>query len=192
MVYDPAYFNDRLLLGLKGTMSEAELHVLNARLQGGMRNKARRGELELPLPIGLVYHPNGSVVFDPDQQIQATLKLLFDTYRPIQSASMVVRRCRREGWLFPCRICAGIGKGELQWSTLNTSRALQILHNPRYAGAFVYGRTRTGRKADLSSTQLKVPRADWQVLIREAHVGYIDWDELGAQPGSAQAECWGI
>lgn len=159
-------------------MSEAELHVLNARLQGGMRNKARRGELELPLPIGLVYHPNGSVVLDPDQQIHASLRLLFDTYRQTHSASMVVRRFRREGWVFPRRIRRGIGKGEVQWGGLNTSRVLQILHNPRHAGAFVYGRTRIGRKADLTSTQLKVAQSDWQVLIRGAHVGYIDWDEF--------------
>ncbi|CAG9169685.1 recombinase family protein [Cupriavidus pinatubonensis] len=177
-VYDPAYFNDRLLLGLKGTMSEAELHVLKARLQGGMRNKARRGELELPLPIGLVYHPDGSVVLDPDQQIQDSLRLLFETYRQTQSASMVVRRFRREGWLFPRRIARGIGKGEVHWGELNTSRALQILHNPRYAGAFVYGRTRVGRKADMTATQLKVDQADWQVLIRDAHVGYINWAEF--------------
>ncbi|MGF6483070.1 recombinase family protein [Paraburkholderia sp. JPY419] len=177
-VYDPAYFNDRLLLGLKGTMSEAELHVLNARLQGGMRNKARRGELEVPLPIGFVYHPNGSVVMDPDQQIHASVQLLFETYRQTRSASMVVRRFRREGWVFPRRIRRGIGKGEIHWGELNTSRVLQILHNPRYAGAFVYGRTRTGRKADLTSTQLKVAQSDWQVLIRDAHVGYINWDEF--------------
>lgn len=159
-------------------MSEAELHVLNARLQGGMRNKARRGELELPLPVGLVYHPNGSVVLDPDQQIHASLRLLFDTYRQTHSASMVVRRFRREGWSFPRRIRRGIGKGEVHWTALNTSRVLQILHNPRYAGAFVYGRTRTGCKADLTSTQLKVAQSDWQVLIRDAHIGYIDWDEF--------------
>jgi DNA invertase Pin-like site-specific DNA recombinase len=177
-VYDPAYFNDRLLLGLKGTMSEAELHVLHARLQGGLRNKARRGELELPLPIGLTYHPNGSVVLDPDQQIHASLRLLFDTYRHTRSASMVVRRFRREGWSFPRRIRRGIGKGEVHWGALNTSRVLQILHNPRYAGAFVYGRTRSGRKADLTSTQLRIAQTDWQVLIRDAHVGYIDWDEF--------------
>lgn len=84
-VYDPAHFNDRLLLGLKGTMSEAELHVLKARLQGGIRNKAHRGELEMPLPIGLVYHPDGSVVLDPDQQIRGAVQLLFDTFaKPLQ------------------------------------------------------------------------------------------------------------
>lgn len=177
-VYDPACFNDRLLLGLKGAMSEAELHVLSARLQGGMRNKARRGELELPLPIGLVYHPNGSVVLDSDQQIQGSLRLLFDTYRQTHSATVVVRRFRREGWVFPRRVRCGIGKGELHWGELTTSRVLQILHNPRYAGAFVYGRTRAGRKADLTSTQLKVAQSEWQVLIRDAHASYIDWDEF--------------
>lgn len=147
-VYDPSDFNDRLLLGLKGTMSEAELHVLKARLQGGIRNKARRGELEMPLPIGLVTHPDGSVVLDPDRQIQSSLRLLFETYRQTQSASMVVRRFRREGWVFPRRIQHGLGKGDVHWGEIDTSRVLQILHNPRYAGAFVYGRTRTGRKAD--------------------------------------------
>ena len=177
-IYDPACFNDRLLLGLKGTMSEAELHVLKARLQGGIRNKAQRGELEMPLPIGLVYHPNGSVVLDPDQQIQASLRLLFETYRQTQSASMVVRRFRREGWVFPRRIHRGIGKGDVHWGEIDTSRVLQILHNPRYAGAFVYGRTRAGRKADLTCTQIKVNRSEWQVLIREAHAGYIGWEEF--------------
>jgi DNA invertase Pin-like site-specific DNA recombinase len=177
-IYDPAYFNDRMLLGLKGTMSEAELHVLKARLQGGIRNKARRGELEVPLPVGLIYHPNGSVVVDPDQQIEASLRLLFETYRQTHSASMVVRRFRREGWVFPRRVQRGIGKGDVHWGELNTSRVLQILHNPRYAGAYVYGRTRTGRKADLTSTQLKLDRADWQVLIHNAHTGYIAWDEF--------------
>jgi DNA invertase Pin-like site-specific DNA recombinase len=91
-IYDPAHFNDRLLLGLKGTMSEAELHVLKARLLGGQRNKARRGELEMSLPIGLVYDAVGAVVLDPDQQIQQSIRLLFDTFREIQSATAVVRR----------------------------------------------------------------------------------------------------
>lgn len=117
-------------------------------------------------------------MLDPDKQIHASLRLLFDTYRQTRSASMVVRRFRREGWSFPRWIRRGIGKGEVHWGALNTSRVLQILHNPRYAGAFVYGRTRTGRKADLTSTQLRVAQSDWQVLIRDAHIGYIDWDEF--------------
>nr|WP_292413289.1 recombinase family protein [Mesorhizobium sp.] len=141
-VYDPAYFNDRMLLGLKGTMSEAELHILKSRLQGGILNKARRGELEMPLPIGLVYTPDARVVLDPDRQIQDTVRLLFDTFRQTGPACAVVRRLRGEKILFPRRIRRGIGKGDVLWSEIDHSRVLQILHNPRYAGAFAYGRTR--------------------------------------------------
>lgn len=177
-VYDPAHFNDRLLLGLKGAMSEAELHVLKARLQGGIRNKARRGELELPLPIGLTYHPNGSVALDPDQAIRAALQLLFDTFRQTNSASATVKRFRREGWQFPRRIARGIGKGDVLWGPLEHCRAVQVLHNPRYAGAFVYGRTRTAHRGVHKQTQLKVAREDWQVLIRDARPGYLDWEEF--------------
>jgi DNA invertase Pin-like site-specific DNA recombinase len=176
-IYDPVHFNDRLLLGLKGTMSEAELHVLKARLQGGIRNKARRGELELSLPIGLVYAANGSVVLDPDRQIQDTVRVLFETFRQSGSASAVVRRFQREGWLFPRRIRRGVGKGDLLWGALDHSRVVQILHNPRYAGAFVYGRTRGGRNAQLKSIQHKVAREQWHVLIPDAHAGYIAWEE---------------
>ncbi len=177
-IYDPAYFNDRLLLGLKGAMSEAELHVLNARLQGGIRNKARRGELELPLPIGLTYHPNGSVVLDPDQSVRSAIELLFDTFRQTLSGTATVRRFRREGWLFPRFVRRGVGKGDLLWGSLDHSRAIQILHNPRYAGAFVYGRTRGAYRVGHKHHTVKVARDDWQVLIREAHPGYIDWEEF--------------
>lgn len=177
-VYDPAYFNDRLLLGLKGAMSEAELHVLKARLQGGIRNKARRGELEVPLPVGLVYLPDGSVGLDPDQSIRSAVQLLFDIFRQTSSATATVKRFRREGWLFPRIIRRGIGKGEVLWAPLEHCRVVQILHNPRYAGAFVYGRTRGVYRGGRSAHAVKVDRADWQVLIREAHPGYIDWDEF--------------
>src|SRR5882757_3301512 len=109
-IYDPAHFNDRLLLGLKGTMSEAELHVLKARLIGGQRNKARRGALEVPLPIGLIYNAAGAVVLDPDPRIQAGVRLIFDTFRQMRSAHAVQDRFRREGLEFPCRIRGGTGK----------------------------------------------------------------------------------
>ena len=177
-VYDPAHFNDRLLLGLKGTMSEAELHVLKARLQGGIRNKARRGELEMPLPIGLVYHADGSVILDPDQQIRAAVQLLFETFRQCASATATVRRFRREGWLFPCRIRRGIGKGDLHWVALEHWRIVDILHNPRYAGAFAYGRTRQVYRVGRKHNAVQLKREDWQVLIRDAHPGYVDWDEF--------------
>ncbi|MEH6584741.1 MAG: recombinase family protein [Halioglobus sp.] len=177
-VYNPAHFNDRLLLGLKGTMSEAELHVMKARLQGGVRNKARRGELKLPLPIGLVYQPDDTVALDADRQIRQSLEWLFSSFHEAGSAMAVVRRFKREGLEFPQRIRRGIGKGEVHWGAINHSRVIQILHNPRYAGAFVYGRWRSGRTAELNPTVKKVAQEDWQVLIQEAHVGYISWEEF--------------
>lgn len=178
-VYDPAHFNDRLLLGLKGTMSEAELHVLKARLLGGQRNKARRGELEVGLPVGMVYDPLGAVSLDPDQQIQQAIRMVFDTFRESHSASAVVRRFTREHLRFPQRIRRGIGKGDLLWGALEQSRVCQILHNPRYAGAYVYGRTHGVPSADLKARRtLKVARNDWPVLIKDAHPGYIAWEEF--------------
>jgi DNA invertase Pin-like site-specific DNA recombinase/DNA-binding XRE family transcriptional regulator len=177
-IYDPAHFNDRLLLGLKGTMSEAELHILKSRLQGGILNKARRGELEMPLPIGLVYDGAGRVVLDPDRQVRDTVQMLFDTFRDSGSACAVVRRLRGQQVLFPRRVRRGIGKGDLLWGVLDVSRVLQILHNPRYAGAFVYGRSRIACNAQLRAVQISVKQQDWQVLIREAHEGYIDWQEF--------------
>src|SRR5262252_8418806 len=103
-------------------------------------NKARRGELELPLPIGLVYRADGTIELDPDRQIRASVQLLFDTFGEVASASAVVRRFGRERWEFPRRIRRGIGKGDVLWGVLDHSRVTQILHNPRYAGAFAYGR----------------------------------------------------
>lgn len=178
-VYDPTHFNDRLLLGLKGAMSEAELHVLKARLQGGIINKARRGELEVPLPIGLVYRPDSTVEIDPDIEIAAAVRWVFDTFRTAGSAMAVVKRFQTEALQFPRRLRRGINKGQVLWGKLDHSRVLQLLHNPRYAGAFVYGRTRICHlPPQQTSSQRKVPREQWQVLIPHAHPGYIDWDEF--------------
>ena len=133
------------------------------------------------LPIGLVYDAAGAVVLDPDQQIQQSrVRLLFDTFREIGSASAVVRRFFREGIRFPRRIRRGIGKGDLLWGDLNHSRVIQILHNPRYTGAFVYGRHKTVPSMITKRTTrvLKVARDDWMVLIRDVHPGYISWEEF--------------
>ncbi len=176
-VYDPAHFNDRLLLGLKGTMSEAELHVLRARLQGGIRNKARRGELFVRPPMGFVYNADGKLVVDPDQQVQQSVRLLFETFRRTGSAMAVVRVFAEQGLQFPRRVHTGPNKGDLTWAGLEHSRALRILHNPRYTGAFVYGRTHSRKTVEGDWVIEPVPREEWEVLIREAHAGYIDWDE---------------
>jgi DNA invertase Pin-like site-specific DNA recombinase len=140
-IYDPAHFNDRLLLGLKGTMSEAELHIMRARLIGGMMSKARRGELQMRLPIGLVYDAAGRVVLDPDKQVQQTLHTFFETFRRTGSAMATVKAFREQSLTFPRRVSHGPNKGEILWGALVHHLALRVLHNPRYAGAFCYGRS---------------------------------------------------
>ena len=160
-LYDPADFNDRLLLGLKGTMSEAELHFIRARLQGGILSKARRGELPMPLPVGLVTDPAGKVVLDPDHAVQDAIHHLFATFARTGSARAVVYAFNRDGLRFPSRIRKGERKGELAWNELTHWRALRTLHNPRYAGAFVYGQRRTRKTPDGRTTTRQLPREQW-------------------------------
>ena len=174
-VYDPGDFNDRLLLGLKGTMSEAELHMMRVRLRGGMLNAARRGELRTPLPVGLVYDPLGQVVLDPDPQVQHSLRLLFDTFTRTGSAQATVRHFNSENLRFPHRPRGGPHRGELHWKSLKFSRVLYVLHNPRYAGAFAYGRTRYQRRPGGGGESRRLAREEWTVLIVDAHPGYITW-----------------
>jgi DNA invertase Pin-like site-specific DNA recombinase len=177
-LYDPGEFNDRLLLGLKGTMSEAELHFLRARLRGGQLSKARRGELQVALPVGLVYDPAGKVVLDPDQGVQQALRHLFQTFERTGSARAVVQAFNREGLRFPVRVRSGARKGELVWMPLRHWRVLRTLHNPRYAGAFVYGRRRTRKTPEGALSFHELPREQWTALIRDAHPGYISWDRF--------------
>jgi DNA invertase Pin-like site-specific DNA recombinase len=179
-LYDPAAFNDRLLLGLKGELSQAELHFLKERMRGGVLNKARRGELEMGPPIGLVYLSDGRIGLDPDQEVQSALRMIFDTFERLGSAMQTVRFFRDERLRFPRRIRTGTNKGELIWGKPEHSRILQILHNPRYAGAFVYGRTHSKHKPDGKYTTVKVPREKWQYLIRDLHPGYISWEQFEA------------
>lgn len=175
-LYDPSGFNDRLLLGLKGTMSEAELHILKARMRGGQLNKARRGELEMGPPVGLVYRTDGTIGLDPDAQVQNAIRLVFETFERTGSAVQTVRFFRNQGLLFPRRLRTGSNKGDLLWASPNHSRILQVLHNPRYAGAFAYGRTRTRHRPDGGISVVKVARADWQFVMPGTHQGYIDWE----------------
>src|ERR1700688_91487 len=129
-IYDPSHFNDRLLLGLKGTMSEAELHVLKTRLRGGILNKAQRGEYRCPLPTGLVYDEAGNVVLDPDVQVRDAIAYFFETFSRVGSASQTVKVFRTEGLDFPSRL-----RGEATvFRPLTASTAMRTLHNPRYAG----------------------------------------------------------
>jgi len=175
-LYDPTDFNDRLLLGLKGTMSEAELHFLRARLIGGQLSKARRGELQMGLPVGLVYDPAGKVVLDPDSGVQQAIRQVFTLFARTGSARAVVQQFNADGLLFPVRVRTGAHKGELAWMPLQHWRVLRTLHNPRYAGAFAYGRRRETLAAGGKKSYQLVPREQWIALIRDAHPGYISWD----------------
>lgn len=177
-LYNPNDFNDRLLLGMKGTMSEAELHMLRARLRGGILNKARRGELPGPLPVGFLYDERQKVRLDPDRQVQEALRMVFQTFRSAGSAMQVVRHFRHQQLLFPRRLRTGATKGTLIWGELCHQRVLQLLHNPRYAGAFFFGRTRTRPLPDGGQVVVKMPRDEWQALVQDAHERYIAWDEF--------------
>lgn len=177
-LYNPADFNDRLLLGLKGTMSEAELHFISARLRGGQLSKARRGELPLLLPIGLVYDPAGKVVLDPDAGVSRAVHHLFSTFARTGSARATVQAFRDESLSFPARVRSGPHKGELTWMPLRHWRVLRTLHNPRYAGAFAYGRLHVRKGVNGKLSTEKVPREDWTALILDAHPGYITWEQF--------------
>jgi DNA invertase Pin-like site-specific DNA recombinase len=179
-LYHPGEFNDRLLLGLKGTMSEAELHFIRARLRGGQLSKARRGELKMGLPVGLVYDPADRVVLDPDTGVREAINYVFTTFARTGSARTVVQEFNRAGLQFPVRIRKGPHKGELAWMPLTHWRVLRTLHNPRYAGAFVYGRRREGRTPAGKTTLTKLPREQWVALIHDAHPGYLSWEQYEA------------
>lgn len=174
-IYDPAHYNDRLLLGLKGAMSEAELHMLRARLIGGMMNKARRGELRCRLPIGLIYDSADHVVLDPDKQVQGAIKLFFETFERTGSAWATIKVFTKQGLTFPRRVTHGVNKGQVLWGELAHHRALCVLHNPRYAGAFCYGRSRQSKTGKSRYKQL--PRDQWIALLPDAHPGYISWEQ---------------
>jgi DNA invertase Pin-like site-specific DNA recombinase len=172
-VYDPAGFNDRLLLGLKGTMSEAELHVIKARLRGGILNKARRGEFRCPLPTGLAYDHSGAVVLDPDMQVRETIVHFFDTFSRVGSASQTVKTFRQEGLLFPSRL----HNSETVFRPLTVSTAQRVLTNPRYAGAYAYGRRQFRRSIDGRKTVRTRGLDGWLACIPDAHPGYISWEQ---------------
>jgi DNA invertase Pin-like site-specific DNA recombinase len=180
-VYDPADFNDALLLGLKGTIAQAELHFMRARLLGGRLNKARKGELRLPLPVGFVHGDQG-IGLDPDQEIQGAVRILFDTFRETGSAYAVVQRFAEKGFTFPKRAYGGIWNGRMISGRLTHGRVIDVLKNPAYTGAYVYGRYRYKKEVsssgDFRVRMIHVPRESWQVTIQDHHQGYITWDEF--------------
>jgi DNA invertase Pin-like site-specific DNA recombinase len=176
-IYDPSAFNDRLLLGLKGTMSEAELHVLRARLNGGIRNKAARGELRRGLPVGLVWgEEDGEVRLDPDEAVSSAIRTVFERFTELGSVRRVWLWFRSEELLFPLRRIPG---EPIQWVKPTYLSIHHVLSNPVYAGAYTYGKTRRERYLDgmgrVRQRTRHLPRGEWSVLIPEHHPGYISW-----------------
>ena len=175
-LYHPGSFNDRLLLGLKGTMSEAELHVLRARLEGGIRNKAARGELRKALPIGLVWgEEEGEILLDPDEAIRGAIQTIFDRFAELGSVRQVWLWMRREGMQFPMHRFA---HGEIEWTIPTYHQIHSVLESPVYAGAYAFGKTRRERYVDehgqTRQRMRRLPQAEWQVLIWDHHPGFID------------------
>ena len=182
-VYDMSDFNDRLLIGLKGTMGEAELHFLHARMIGGKENAASRGELRFPLPVGYVYDPDGKIIMDPDEEVRNAISTLFKEFRASGSAYGVVRYFAKNSLSFPKRAYGGAWNGKITWATLTHSRVLAVIHNPSYAGAYVYGRFRDQKTVDsdghFEHHSVRLPnREDWKVFIPDHHQAYISWDDF--------------
>jgi DNA invertase Pin-like site-specific DNA recombinase len=180
-VYDPASYNDRLLLGLKGTMSEAELHILKARMLEGKRAKARRGELGKPVPMGYVRRASGEVAFDPDEQAQTTIRLVFDLFERFRTGGKVMRYLVDYGIRMPVRVPGGPRKGELEWHRVNRVSLYNLLTNPIYAGAYVYGARSTDRRRQKPGRPSAGRRSfrieDVDVFLPDRIPAYISWEQ---------------
>jgi len=180
-IYDPTTYNDRLLLGLKGTMSEAELHIIKQRMLAGKRAKAQRGELGMRPPMGYVRQPSGEFIKDPDEQAQAVIALVFEVFERKGTINAVLQHLVKHGVRMPYRVATGPAKGELEWRRPNRVTLSNLLHHPVYAGAFVYGRRRTDPRRKVPgrpSTGRTVTKPDeWEVLLKDRLPAYISWEQ---------------
>src|SRR5919109_1412027 len=183
-IYDPGQYNDRLLLGFRGTMSEAELHWLHCRLVGGKLEKAQQGTLRSRLPVGLVYDGAGQIVFDPDEAIQQAVRQVFAVFATAKSALAVVKHFADHRLQIPDRLWQRACRDDVVWRPLRHARVLSMLHNPFYAGAYVYGRTTTRRRPlpgeapRIKGSSRQVKREEWAILLRDHHPGYISWEQF--------------
>jgi DNA invertase Pin-like site-specific DNA recombinase len=180
--YDPADFNDGLLLGLKGAMAQAELHFLHARLQGGKLNKAKKGELRFPVPVGFGYDEQGRIILDPDVEVQGVVSLVFRLFREMGSAFGVMQRFSESTLRFPKRSYGGAWDGKIIWGQLTHSRVLSMLKNPSYAGMYVFGRYQCRRhispEGGVQKRIQEVAMSDWRVSLKDHHEGYITLEEF--------------
>jgi DNA invertase Pin-like site-specific DNA recombinase len=179
--YDPADFNDGLVLGIKGQFAQAELHIIRARLHGAKLNKAQKGELRFPVPVGFVYDGD-KIVLDPDQEVQGAVRSVFELFEQENSAYRVVQRFHQLGLRFPRRAYGGAWDGKLIWGRLTHSRVIGVLANPCYAGTYVFGRHQSCKKIDatgeICSRSRRVPEDQWRVVIPDHHPGYITRDQF--------------
>ena len=178
--YDPAEFNDSLVLGMKGTFAQAELHIIRARLHGGKLNKAAKGELRFALPVGLVWDGD-QIVLDPDQEVRGAVRMVFDLFARESTAFGVVQRFNELG-LRPRRAYGGAWDGKLIWGRLTHSRVLGVLANPSYAGLYVFGRYQSSKEVEPSgeirSRSRLMPQDAWRIVIPDHHEGYISADQF--------------
>jgi DNA invertase Pin-like site-specific DNA recombinase len=183
-VYDPSQYHDRLLLGIMGTMSEAELHWLRSRLRGGKLEKAEHGQLRFRPPVGLLFDRANNLILDPDEEVRHAVGLVFTLFEQLGSALAVVKHFADRHLRFPTRLWGKTRDGELCWRPLSHSRVLSVLHNPRYAGAYVYGRTQTrtqtlpGEAPRVKGRTRQVAASDWPIVRHDAHPGYIGWEQF--------------
>jgi DNA invertase Pin-like site-specific DNA recombinase len=180
--YDPADFNDALLLGLKATIAQAELHFIHARLQGGKLNKAKKGALRFPLPVGLCYDAQGQTVLDPDAEVQGAVRLVFEVFRQSGSAYAVVHFFAKQELRFPKRAYGGVWAGQLLWGRLTYARVLLLLKNPAYAGVYTFGRHQSQREissgGEIRIHARRMPRECWRVVLPGHHEGYLSEAEF--------------
>lgn len=180
-IYDLSDFNDRLILGFKGTMSEAELHFLRSRLLGGKKNKAHKGELRFPLPVGYCHDEYGNTVIDPDEAVQTAVRNVFSAFKATGSAYGVVKFFAQNNLTFPKRAYGGAWAGKLIWGALTHGRVLDILYNPAYTGAYVFGRykyrKRLATDGTLKGQVVRMPKDQWEVFIPDHHPAYISWNQ---------------
>ncbi len=183
-VYDPRAYNDRLLLGLKGTMSEAELHMMRQRLNAGRLSKVQRGEYVQHLPTGLVRLPDGQVVMDPDAQVRHVIALVFSTFAEVGSCQRTLRWCKHHGILLPRLQTSGFQRGELLWKQPSASAIYEMIRNPAYAGAFVYGRRPSDptrrRPGQRATGFVRKPVTEWLCIRQDAYPAYISWAQWQA------------
>jgi DNA invertase Pin-like site-specific DNA recombinase/uncharacterized protein YndB with AHSA1/START domain len=179
--YDPTEFNDGLVLGMKGTFAQAELHIIRTRLHGGKLNKAHKGELRFPLPVGFVWDGD-KIVLDPDQEVQGAVRSAFELFEKEGTAYAVVQRFKELGLRFPRRSYGGAWDGKLLWGRLTHSRVLGLLKNPSYAGRYVFGRYQSRRQiaptGEINTTSRLMPEEEWRVVIPDHHSGYISWEQF--------------